>query len=42
MVYCSADPAICLPPLPVTVDPAVMGKNELGAVFQDFEDMLKF
>lgn len=41
-VYCTSDPTICLPPLPITVIPAVMGTNELGALFSDLEDMLKF
>jgi ankyrin repeat protein len=41
-VYSLSDPTICLPPQIMTVTPAVMGQNELGAVFQDLEDMLKF
>ena len=41
-VYSLSDPTTCLPPLMITVTPAVMGQNELGAVFQDLEDMLKF
>lgn len=41
-VYSSSHPDTCLPPLTVNVTPAVMGNNELGALFQDLEDMLKF
>lgn len=36
------DRTTCLPPQIITVAPAVMSHNELGAVFQDLEDMLKF
>ena len=41
-VFNPHDRTACLPPQIITVAPAVMSHNELGAVFQDLEDMLKF
>ena len=41
-VFNPHDRTACLPPQIITVAPAVMSQNELGAVFQDLEDMLKF